>query len=85
MDADELADKASEPPVLNVCITGANSPVCHSLLQFLSNGDIFGPDVVINVHLYDGYNHRPTVLPKAPMHYYIIQFDVAFINLVEVS
>jgi len=48
-----MAHRASEPLLLNVCITGANSPVCYSLLSSLTNGDIFGPDVEINVHLYD--------------------------------
>ena len=44
---------------MNVCITGAASPVCYSMLSSLTDGDIFGPDVSINVHLYDRY--RPIV------------------------
>lgn len=50
--------RANEPPVLNVSITGANSPVCYNMLSFLSNGDIFGPDVIMNVHFYDRYYNQ---------------------------
>ena len=55
-----MAEKASEPPALNVCITGANSPVCYGLLSSLYNGEIFGPDVLLNVHLYDRYDSGVT-------------------------
>jgi len=54
-DEAEMLDKANEPRLLHVCITGANSPVCYSMLSSLANGYIFGPDVIINVLLYDRY------------------------------
>ena len=52
-DKDERLLKETESTALNVCITGATSPICYSMLAYLADGDIFGPDTTINVHLYD--------------------------------
>jgi len=52
VDVEEQDIKAQSKP-LHVCVTGAQSPTCYSLLSALTSGEVFGPTTEIHLMLYD--------------------------------
>jgi len=46
-------DNIPNPKKLKICVTGAAGQIAYSFIPILANGDVFGPDVKLNLSLLD--------------------------------
>ena len=56
VEEEEKQLKAQSNP-LHVCITNASNPICYRLITRIANGEVFGLDSEIALHLLDEHEH----------------------------